>query len=219
MLNRNDLIKKFELTTQQEIINHRNSLNTVLKELRDISKRLDDLEKIVDVNQAKNDSDLQKCKSNFNVLFGITDETDKNLKKHISDQDIQNTKTRNILNVYDSRVENLQKNHSDLNSKISFTQSLFDNHKSDMEAKCSYIQQSSISQSVSLMDLIDKAKQEILNYPSEALKVKSELEDKIGSHAVDVLGLLKEIRLNGKELQYIQKQIENIYTLLGRIKK
>ena len=67
--------------------------------------------------------------------------------------------------------------------------------------------------------MTEKSKEDILSQPSDIHLYKHAIEEKIYSHAVDVEGLLKEIRISNKERYILEKKIEHLYILIDRLEK
>ncbi len=219
MLKKNDLAKQFELVVQQEIKNYQDSLNFVLQSLKSINESIEAVKnQILDThaqlhnqlklfeirieNLEKSHSDHKKAAENS--IFDLKTSNSKNSDQLLCLKNQQDESLRYQDKLFE-RTDNLKfllkemdqshnKKRSDLDSKIEFYNS-------------------------KMIDHVQKTKQEILELPSDSLKIKEELEEKMNIDRVDVKGLLKEIRVNRVNTDYIEKKIENIYTLIERLQK
>lgn len=219
MLKKNDLAKQFEIVVQQEIKNYQNSHNGVLETLRSLQDQISRLEQEVKNNQASNHSELQKTNNNFKEFSEETDNTQCNINFHIrridnqlkdaSEKIYQDSQNRNLINnklyLCDLGISECNKringNTKELNEQ---NEKLVQNHNS------------LLSQTKKMNE---KIKEDILSQPSDIHLYKQQIEEKIYSHAVDVEGLLKEIRISNKDRYVLEKKIEHLYILVERLQK
>lgn len=219
MLKRNDLAKQFELVVKQEIVNYNNSLNAILQSIRDLKQEIDDIKEMAIENHAS----LQALQNEYRISYeNFKNDTIVSLNKFGSfsnDQRNINTKVNDKLKELDGLIIGIkgihlahEKDINNLNKDIDNTKELT---KKLYHSSIQYIdhQNSLINES------IQQTKEFILSKPSDASLVKKELNEKISSHAVDVQGLLKELRFNDHKVMVLEKKIEQIYMLIDRLKK
>lgn len=219
MIQKNHLVKQFELLTQQEIKNYQDSLNFVLQSINQLKDSIEEMRKNSLANYAAIHSlqihmgiELQHIKNN---LDNINQRVDRNF----TDQKSVNEKNNlEIISIKDeislkvSRYNNFEKKLINLSTNIDRIKEISDNTMNILGEKIDIISRRFSN------DLI-KTKNEILNSPSEASQVKKILEEKIDCHKVDVAGIMRELLIYKKENVVTEKKIENIYTLIDRLKK
>jgi len=219
MLNKLDFQKKFELVVQQEIQNYQNSLNSILQAIRDIKISIQDsktesLENyaLLDTVQNVHSTDLmnlklefsdkiQKIESRINDLCKKTAQIDELFSK----MRINEEKVTEKYTMLESKLEGIYKDVDQI--KIS----LLVNKRSSEDTHINLVRQ--------IKDSFELQKKELAETPSQLCKAKKEIDDKLNTHIVDVEGILKELTAYKKENYITQKKIENIYTLIERLKK
>jgi hypothetical protein len=219
MLKKSDLSKQFELVVQQEIKNYQDSLNFVLQSIRELQEyseksRIESLEKYAQLQSKHNDLAIQ-----LQTLKEEVAKVDKRLGSHISDEEVFKRKSNQVLAMHsDEFTKNSRENQSNRNEIIG-SKSRLDTIENGMQAHSLLLSDALDNLKFKLADDLKKTKEEIISRPSDTVQLKSDLEDKIDSHKVDVSGLMKEISVFKKENFITQKKIENIYTLIERLKK
>lgn len=219
MLKKNDLAKQFELVVQQEIKNYNDSLSAINSKLNSLSAEINNVEQKMVKNNATVCSQIKSLeieiqKIKCNLEFG-----QKKLESKTNDQDVKlENHKKSLFTLHELEKKNAE-HLNELLRKIQFlsddlknvfhlfskTERHFCNELTAIEFK--------------LNKNIFKAKEEILSQPSEAHKVRKDLEEKISSHSLDVNGIMKEIRFSRHDMMVMEKKIENIYTLIERLQK
>ncbi len=219
MINRNDYAKKFELVVQQEVKNYQDSLNFVLQSLKNLKSSVDDIRQEISDSHAVLHNQIKLSEIRTENLERSHENHKKFSEKKLDDNSL-------ATNFLYEKISNNSKEQQEISRHI---EKIFDridtlkivvNNFTDIYDK-KYVEINSKIESIRLNMLshVDKTKNEIINLPSQAQSIKSDLEEKINTHSVDVKGLLKEIRINRKDIEYIEKKIENIYTLIERLQK
>ena len=156
--------------------------------------------------------ELEHIKNN---LENINQRVDRNCNDQKSVNEKNNFEINNIKNEISlkvSRDNNFEKKLIHISTTIDRVKEISDKNRNSLgEISDNILRKFS-------NDLI-KTKNEILNSPSEASLVKKILEEKIDSHKVDVAGIMRELMIYKKENVVTEKKIENIYTLIDRLKK
>jgi hypothetical protein len=219
MLKRNDLSKQFELVVQQEIKNYQDSLNFVLQSIKELKEEIKQVNDQALENYALLHSEQNDLKIELQNLRDVFMESYKTFHNHINDQYVVNQRNQNQINNLTSEI--LKKINFDGNF-----QSKFEN----LWGEISELKKTTDKNNRVLNDNLDdllrrfrqgilKAKEEIRQEPSELSLVKTQLEERIVSHSVDVEGIMRELRIYKHDNMVTQKKIENIYTLIERLKK
>jgi len=219
MLKRPDLVKQFELLTQQEIKNYQDQFNAVLQQIRDVKISIEQvqnqhLEKYALLHSAQGELIAEikeirkKCDSRADKLSRIE-----------SDQSFVNHQNCGIFTQINQAIVRKQEDQSFFHNKIDKIweeiHKLNDNSKNTNKI----IDENASSITKKLSNSIEQAKQEIKSAPSESQLLKKELESKLSCAVVDTKGLLREISVIKKENTIFEKKIENLYTLIERINK
>ena len=219
MLKRNDLSKQFELVVQQEIKNYQDSLNFVLQSIKELKESIKESNDQFLETYASLHSEQNEIKIELQNLRDVFMESYKSFHNHINDQRVVNQRNQTqILSLtneflkkinfdgnFQNKFENLWSEISNLKYKTDTSQKVLNDNLDDLFRR--------------FRKEILKAKQEILDSPSEASLVKTQLEEKIVSHTVDVAGIMRELRIYKHDNMITQKKLENIYTLIERLKK
>jgi hypothetical protein len=219
MLNRKDLSKEFELVVRQEIKNYNDTVLSTNISLNRCNQKLDDLAKEINTRFAVYESKLLEKDSKSNIQKESLDQTLSRLLMMIG-----NLESKLLSNLNDS-ISSSQKSN-EVYSKKEDVYRVINHIGSDLTAlnlKILSIKEDYAHQikciSREFKEELERFKRELLDRPSEAIKVKQDLEKKIDSVSIDAEGVLKEIRVYKKESMIIEKKIENIYTLIERLNK
>ena len=219
MLKKSDLSKQFELVVKQEIKNYQDSHNLVLQAIRDLKENISVVEFycketfaklecrqskiILEVSElSKSIKSLEsKCDRKFNDLDRFKADCTNEIGLQV-DLSLRNSR-KNEFN--ENRIDEIKKVAEDLSDEIKGFPIVISNYFDSINYR--------------IAKDFKKMKEEILSLPSEADKIRDEYDEKINCHKVDTEGIMKEIRISRKDMIVIQKQIENIYTLISRLKK
>ncbi len=219
MLKKADLAKQFEHVVKQEIQNYQNSLNDVLQSIRDVKISIEQVHNEALENYALIHRQQQSLESRFCDVYKHMDDR---FKKHSNQFDdferVRNNLMDRISLIGSDVAYQIQKNETNMNRMDHLSGNL-ETIEDEVRGFSLGISATFENIRVKLSKELLKMKEEILSKPSEAIAMKSELEDKINSHKVDVAGIMKEIKTYKKEMMISEKKIENLYTLVGRLKK
>jgi len=219
MLKRNDLSKQFELVVQQEIKNYQDSLNFVLQSIKELKENIKQVNEQALESYAALHSEQIDLKIELQNLRDVFTASYKSVNSHIEDQRIVNQRNQTqILDLtYEARKKifaevNFSEKFGNLSNEISKLKDITDTNYRVVNDNLDDLLRRFLS-------AIAKTKKEILEAPNGVDLVKLQLEEKIVSHTVDVAGIMKELRLYKHDNMVTQKKIENIYTLVERLKK
>ena len=219
MLKKSDLAKQFELITQQEIINYKNSLSQIFEKLELLKKEVIEIKEKNHDSLAAIDARFQQLESAFSVYKDSVAVDVKRLYMQQSDQAVESLNYQRAFNQmlaeFNARtmhLGNVRENFANVHEQI-------DKHGQFNKALHEHVQRKLDEIPLAIKKSAEKVKDEILNAPSEASIVRTQLEEKIDSHKVDVQGIMRELQIYKKEAFIVQKKIENIYTLIARLQE
>lgn len=219
MLKKSDLAKQFELVVKQEIKNYQDSHNFILQSIRDLKENIHVVEYFakeafakLECRQSKMFSEINELSNELKSLERRCDSRFNDLERFRGDSGKESTLQKHLLKKNEEEILKID-------AKIDEVFEMIEELKNDCKTQSLSISNNfDFIQNKLSKDLI-RMKDDILSIPSEAEKIRVEYDDKIDCHKIDVEGILKEIRISRKDMIVIQKQIENIYTLISRLKK
>lgn len=219
MLKRNDLTKQFELIVQQEIKNHNDSLlatNIAINEMREYIER--DAFKQNQINACVS-SCVNEINQNSTELSKKVLDLSKKLDSFMQDMSEFMEKARAEIKLSVENAITASNKHEKNQNEITDLKFMISNLHDDVigRANCGYRDMEDVQRKC--FEYSDKLKNEILSRPSEAQEVKTELEGKLATAYVDFTGLLKEILIVKKRSFIVDKNLENIYTEIEKLKK
>ncbi len=219
MLKKADLAKQFELVIKQEIKNYQDSLNFVLQSINELKESI---ERVQNENLTKN-AEIKNNQNNLSIyVYQLKDSLNliqSKLDSSLNDQRVVNE--RNQTQILDLTEAVLKKINVDVNveAKIKNLWNEIAKLQSTSDLNYSNLNQTADELLKRFANAISKTKLEIMDAPTNASLVKTELEEKISGHKVDVAGIMRELSIYKKENYITEKKIENIYTLIERLKK
>ena len=219
MLKKNDLAKQFELVVQQEIKNYQDSLNFVLQSINEIKLSIKNLQSEMLSRAASNNSFLVNLNNRLQGVVDTVFNLDAIGKKNFNDQYIINERNSQEVKDLEASVLFKLRMNDDIGSKLNTFLYQVDQLKSKVDKRNDEIDKSLDHLLMRFRKEILKAKQEIMDSPSQFDLSIAQLESRINSHCVDVKGVMRELNIYKKENSITQKKIENIYTLIARLKK
>lgn len=218
MLKREDLAKRFDEVVKQEIINHNKEIyntNQAIGHLKDnilkIESFHDELRKKLINNivaiHIKYDPIFDKIKKQMQSYESVQNDLSKAFLIYQEDQNEKNTRIAENLLAFceiSAQISEIKENIAKLREEMSYIENRLD-YKIDRNQKLSN-------------EGLSNAKNEILDRPCEATKVKEEITKRLKEKEVDVKGVLEEVRAYRSFAVIQEKKIENLYTLIDRIK-
>lgn len=219
MIKRNDLAKQFELVVQQEIKNHNDQMlatNLALNDVRKLS--LDQKNFQESVNNAFG-SEITKINIKLVELTEITLEISRKLKSCIQDSKDFQEKAKSEIQL---AITNGMLAHSKIEKSFALSYDISnkaDNIKESVAALINYFTREIGDFAKKIRKEITESKQEILALPSEAQKVKNDLEAKMSIDRVDFEGVMRELQLTKRDSLIKEKKIEKLFILIERLEK
>ena len=219
VLKRSDLAKKFDLVVQQEIKNHNDSILATNISINDLYKKIEILSQISAENIAGQERKIKKLEKEFKDLSDKYDNLDYVCKASLNDFE---TTLNHFEEVHDSIIDSISSEKVDKLSFADFKQEnmiLLDEINQKIRIQKEYIHSAIHKLMCDSASSFDDFKKKLFEKPDNSLEVKKELEKKIESAIVDAEGILREIKISRKDIFIIEKKIENLYTLIERLKR
>lgn len=215
MLKKLDLIKKFELTTQQEIINHNraielsnNRLNVVESNLSEISGDFESIESELLNIKSSIESSASSVYANFQNELALISSRFSKIEEKINKSDVEKKVVLNdIFNIVKMNAEFLH-NHTIYRQENDKKISSQGEKIASLEFELGRVKRD-------CFQYFEKLLKDHESLPSEAQEVKKELLEKIAIQKVDNEGILREIKFLKKVNDIQDKYIEHIYILLN----
>lgn len=219
MLKRDDLAKQFGLVVQQEIKNHQDRTNYVNAKIHDLDQKVDFLSSKIELHRAQIDNDSVMLEIRVKDLEDSLKKENSRLESHVNDYRLNNQRNSKEIQSIIQSIEKCIENQKEIYGKIS---ELFGKDKISSEKfkGLAGVLDSELGCLKSKLErALQQTKEEILNRPSEAQEMRKNLELKIESNRIDFSGLLREMQVYKKNVFIIEKNIENIYTQIERLKR
>lgn len=219
MLNRRDLASQFELIVKQEIKNHNDQILVTNQAINDLRSQIQILNNKFSENIARQEHFIKKFDSEFKNFESLIKMRDQRLEGIIDSLDnkyqkIQFDNERKLQNVEDDTVTRDE------------IQDFLDTCRNEIHAMKKEIHNQKEFSHASMFNIksdLDRIFREFVddfqNRPNELWEVKQELEGKIKSALTDAQGILKEIHVCNKSVFIVEKNIENLYTLIKKLKE
>lgn len=218
MFKKLDLQQKFELTVKQEIKNYNDSLNYILQSIRELNEKLDKQKSELTSKTSDLHQEIKNIESKT-VNLKIHDEC---LEKKLCDFKYH---SENLNKIYMDSVKStyifIQNSISEMEnckSKVFEFWNDIKKVKEDIEELKKYFNQCLGDMKHKVDCCLKSFKEEIYNKPSDMLEIKKHLEEKINTNKIDSDGIFKEMKVLKKENYINKKKIENIYTIIERLR-
>lgn len=204
--------RRLEALVKKEMIEHQHIISCHNKEMQSLRDSLSlAMEKFKSISD-KNDRDLHEFKSEANYQINL-------LKERSLANEAMIIEQRRM-------IEDLNQQIHDLYSTFAMKREL-ERLRSEFDGQFNYLIDSNINSfqdcQREIKTLVQSLQNELNKLAIEIHKKITELEDKgennFSVSKIDRDGVLKELRVYKKDMFYIEKKIENIYTLIERINK
>jgi len=220
MLQKRDLVKQFELVVKQEIVNHNNAIlatnlaiNNIQKKCNELSQKIEDVKKYIDGLISNQKIEYVKEKSNLAQIINV-------LKKSFGKYKEDNTKeilaffekTKKMIDGY-VLLEDL----NNYKSLIFKGLCLIRDDISCIKSKSSHDKKELDNSINNVIDLVEDISNNQI--PEEINFLDCKYENKMGLNNNEKEALLREIAILKKTCFINEKKIENLYTLIERMKK
>ena len=218
MLSRNDYAKKFELVVKQEVKNHNDQMLATNISINNLKLSVDNVRDNIDSHKAKYYSEISLLKADVEKLKAISQQNqvnDKGLKDLLD----------NSLAKLNEEIKNLQKAGSFLASKMDDINAhiikIENHHIESKENIKNLIHSNSLQNHRDMLDLKNILTfdiKELSNANSPSDQMKEEILSKVDIFKVDNDGLMKEIQVLKNQKFVLEKNVENLYTQIERLK-
>ncbi len=218
ILKRNDLSKQFELVVQQEIKNHNDQMLATNLSINEFRQQIIENKKSQDAVNAQVSSQIVELNIHVGELSEHVVMMISKLHNLIDDLTVKTNRIRNEFTILTNNyIEDNNKNELIVNRCNSLYKEIEDlkDATKNVARDC---QEEISSQIRTLKEKIDKTKQDILPSPSDSELLRIEIEEKMATDRVDFCGVMRELKIIKKENFIFEKRIENLYTLIERIK-
>jgi hypothetical protein len=214
-----DIVDKYELGIKQEIKNYQDSLFNITQSINELKLSIKSLSEKVNNNHGL-------IKSQNTLLEIELDITKKNILEFSSKVSSELNDIRLVQRKQADTMLSLSKTLSCIMNKESeIDKSVFDsNLKLESLKKELSVFKSDNNHEINMiakrfLKSLEDMKEEITSRPSEYFEHKSYFDNKMQSHAINVKGVFEVIDKQKQSIYVMQKQIENLYTLINRLKK
>lgn len=219
MLKKKDLAKEFELVVKQEIKNYQDSMLATNTAINNINSRIESVEKLIEIsgNDLKHMIFLEK---------NLCCHTDKFRAESIQkiniliEKMIKENKTKfDEICFCVQKIESFSIELNTLFKKIDFLLLENDSKTKDLKDLESFFVNSINQCNRLIRKQVEDCKEVILNKPSEFLSLEERVNERIDDFLINASGVIRELRVQKKDMYIMEKNIENIYTLIERLEK
>ncbi len=218
MLKKTDLSKQFELVIRQEIKNYQDSLNFVLQSLNELKESIREVRKESLENHALLHSDHEDNTIEMKTMKKACTSIGIQFQSFVSDQKALNSQHETIAGDYNEAFQKHTQQIEELKAKTELLHAKIYDLKFTADTQKKVLEDSLNDLLCKFRAEIRRAKTEIFEAPSEVSLVKTDLENKLECHKVDVAGIMRELNIFKIDNMVTQKNIENLYTQIERLK-
>lgn len=217
MLKKKDLVKEFELVVKQEIKNYQDSMLATNTAINNINGRIESIKKLIEKsgNDLKHMISLEK-----NLCFNADKFRAESIQKInvLIDKMIKENKAKfDEICFCVQKVQSFSDRLDDALKKIDFLLLENDSKTKDLKDLESFFVNSINQCNRLIRKQVEDCKEVILNKPSGIDSLEERVNEKIDDFLVNASGVIREIRVQKKDMYIVEKNIENIYTLIERL--
>lgn len=218
MLNRLDFAKKFELVVQQEIKNYQDSLNGILQSIRDVNDSIKDIRKDSEKSHSSIHSAQSDYESRLIELEKKFDDKFAMVHRSISNLCLNSQTIEAIIDELREKHANLSIKFETLNYRLENTNNQIEKISSEIGTMSTVIEFQLNTTKAKVESELARTKAEMMTKPSDVELLQRELTQRIDVHAIDVAGLLRELRALRRDHQIAEKKFEAIFMDLEKLK-
>ncbi|MFI0477771.1 MAG: hypothetical protein ACH349_01410 [Candidatus Rhabdochlamydia sp.] len=211
-------ISQEELKNFQEIKNHKDWMYDIGQQIQSLSQHLVSLSLQHEKVLAQSQSDKKALLISFeNLQEKVTNQID-NFFQRIGD--IESRCGKMQVEFGDKLFDYFQNflTKDEHSNSIAFQCKKFNELEEKLKKKNDFLSTELVRMNSCFTNQITSLQKEIPSI-EEFKPLKQEMEEKFQTFKVDFSGLVKELALLKKSVNYDQKKFENIYTLIGRLKE
>ena len=219
MIRKKDLVKQFELVVRQEIIEHNKTISATNLRFNELRTNVLELREELSKEINKLGCEDIRLSHDQEGLFYTFKKMKEDFLKLVSDNERFNKRNFKEIQIIDESIETVHRNQQNLKGFFDCLSDQFDKMKKAIDELSKLHEYERQRLKYGFIKDINKAKNEILSKPSEAIPLRKEFMEELSMHKIDNEGLLKEIKVLKKTAFIIEKKIENLYTLIERLNK
>jgi hypothetical protein len=218
MLKKSDLVKQFDLVVKQEITNHNEQILSSNVRVNELEKKIEQTTQKFSQDLAQISSSLGAIKSEHSAIFEGHRTFSQKVMGLVGDLDksIVAVKTK-----FSEFCKSQEGKHVIQDDFFTFIKTIEDRFK-DVGKTTNEIKEEIKWVSTRLQDqvisLIERFREEIKIRPSEIVAMEKTLLKRIEELRIDNDGLIRELKICKRANLINEKKIENLYTLVDRIK-
>ncbi len=218
-MKRSDLIKRFDEIVKQEIINHNRQISDTNQSIQNIRQSIADLSKTTASSLALLNSQLVSLDSSVRDMEKRAENKVYEVRKVANDSLCLSEKVASHQNHLDEKIQGVaQKREKDNEENIHISK-FINNISSDVKRL-----DMKIGQEISYMQgrvnfAVEEIKRKSEEIPSYFCKFENDVGDALDTQRVDINCLKQDLEILKKSVHYIEKKIENLYTLIERMTK
>jgi hypothetical protein len=216
MLNKKELAEEFSYVVQQEIRNHNDAVLATNVAIEDLRKQIVQVYKKFDEKIAKMHSDL--CTYRAEIIM-LKDQFDKTIKKYSSDVNDKCALNELDLKSIVKKVEDREINFtpiSDFNNLHKKIDKSYIEIKNSFDIKIEELRNSIYQVYNKLCTSVEDVKNDLHEEISEESESRKTFENSLNAVAVNFAGYQRELEICKKRCFVIEKNMENIYTIISR---
>lgn len=219
MLKRKDLVKEFELVVTQEIVNNQRDRNVLNDKLNQLQLDHDKLKEVLRSKIAEFDSKIRSIQSNFEGLTDQVFAAIEDIKKLI------NKMTRFTKEYAKQLSGEIEKNDQKFEQKgkldafATHVELQIESLSKDLYYAKDFIKRELDKSNKQQNKQLESMRDELLSTPEEIDLLAEKLRKEMEVSKVNKDGLLKELNLCKKSIFYLEKKVENLYTINRRLKE
>lgn len=219
MIQKDDLVKKFELLTKQEIKNYNDSLLCIHTSLGDLERRISTLRDSVGSKIEALQSELGKRDVRISALEDHIKKLESKFDRYVNDKQKLYERDAIYREEYREALEKLFGMYAKLNIKTSNIYDEISRSTSNLSKQNERALTETLTFKIKLAAHIKEVKELLNDMPPVENIVEEKICKKLSAIEIDKKGVQREIEIAKKRCFIIEKEIENIYTRIERLKE
>jgi hypothetical protein len=208
-----------EIRAAQEAKNHQDFIYQTNQTLQNLSEKLINLSLLHEKKIAEYSSMHKKLEIAFeNLQAAVAGQTNQAIKVAL-ESSVYVTNASNTLQKHDEDIKKAQKAIVDLSSSVVDLKQDHTSLENTSVLKNCHVHASIEQLRGQINAQIGSVRQELQPAPLDLRAIEKTIEEKLMPYQIDFAGLFKEINFLKKSTGYADKKIENLYTLIDRMRK
>jgi len=219
VVKRSDLVEQFERIVQQEIKNFHETARSFSNSIMALREDVINIKKNINTFIPNHEYRHQELLNEFNERDKHIEHVCECNRLLIETLSFRIDRFNDLISAVDEKHKELFLEREVFNNEISHFDKTCSGLHSEIEV-CENFSKRLVSELRGELAVeIQKIRDEIKNVPDKIPELKNNLDKRIDACNFDKDGVLKELRVYKKNMFIIEKKIENIYTLIERLKK